>query len=79
MVLGDRSKRAAAKRAGIDRQRLEAMRSVRQRTAAEEPRRFNHYDDGAGSWDCDTIGIEGGDDCDLRWEGLGSTAVGPRL
>lgn len=50
MVLGDRSKRAAAKRAGIDRQRLEAMRSVRQRTAAEEPRRFNHYDDGAGSW-----------------------------
>ncbi|KXZ48160.1 hypothetical protein GPECTOR_30g256 [Gonium pectorale] len=80
MVLGDSSRRAAAKRAGLDAERLRQLRAVRARRG-EDPagRRFNHWDDGAGSWDCDTIGIDGADECNLRWEGVGSTTVGPRM
>ncbi|GLC41036.1 hypothetical protein PLESTB_000950100 [Pleodorina starrii] len=83
LVLGDSSRRhAAAKRAvsGVSGGAGDGVgwqRAVRAR--GERERRFNHWDDGGGAWDCDTLGIEGADECDLRWEGVGTTAVGPRL
>ncbi|GFR43238.1 hypothetical protein Agub_g4297, partial [Astrephomene gubernaculifera] len=53
LVLGEGSKRAAAKRAGLDGERLRELRAVRARLAGPGgggERRFNHWDDGGGSW-----------------------------
>mmetsp|Transcript_28319 Transcript_28319/g.72767 ORF Transcript_28319/g.72767 Transcript_28319/m.72767 type:complete len:188 (-) Transcript_28319:506-1069(-) len=35
---------------------------------------FNFYEDGAGQWDDETIGIEGAD-AELKWEGIGTTML----
>ncbi|GLI69668.1 hypothetical protein VaNZ11_014346 [Volvox africanus] len=75
---GSRPSHASRKRAGtwMDGER---PRVVQPRREQEPERRFNYWDDGGGTWDCDTLGIEEADDGGLRWEGVGTTAVGPRF
>ncbi|EFJ53270.1 hypothetical protein VOLCADRAFT_86384 [Volvox carteri f. nagariensis] len=73
LVLGDSRRRHAAKKRAAFRDREwegDLQRVVRARSGCERERgqRFNHWDDGGGTWDCDTLGIEGADDCDLRVE-----------
>ncbi|KAG2502162.1 hypothetical protein HYH03_000649 [Edaphochlamys debaryana] len=79
VVLGDHSKRAAAKRAGLDGERLQQIRAQRARRNEGLLERYNHWDDGGGTWDADTIGLEGADDIGMGWEGRGTKAIGPRM
>ncbi|GIL47819.1 hypothetical protein Vafri_3973 [Volvox africanus] len=74
---GSRPSHASRKRSGtwMDGER---PRMVQPRREQEGGRRFNYWDDGGGTWDCDTLGIEDPDDGGLKWEGVGTTAVGPR-
>ncbi|KAL3151456.1 hypothetical protein ABBQ38_012461 [Trebouxia sp. C0009 RCD-2024] len=37
---------------------------------------FDHYSDGAGTWDCDMVGVEGLSDPGSTWEGLGTISLG---
>ncbi|GIL89385.1 hypothetical protein Vretimale_18674 [Volvox reticuliferus] len=75
---GSRPSHASRKRAGTSMDG-ERPRMVQPRREQKRERRFDYWDDGGGTWDCDTLGIEGADDGDLRWEGVGTTAVGPHL
>ncbi|KAF5842528.1 hypothetical protein DUNSADRAFT_6772 [Dunaliella salina] len=51
-----------------------ASHAAGSRRAPRARQLYNFYEDGAGQWDDETIGIEGAD-TELKWEGIGSTML----
>ncbi|KAL3155226.1 hypothetical protein ABBQ32_013165 [Trebouxia sp. C0010 RCD-2024] len=53
-----------------------ATASTVRRTRMCQVLAFDHYSDGAGTWDCDMVGVEGLSDPGSTWEGLGTISLG---